>query len=519
MLKAAKIFQNGMILQREKTISVWGMGIPGAEVVVCIQESTGQAIVSENGNWSVKLPPLTASESETLVIRSGEEVLSFEDVAVGEVWLAGGQSNMEFQMRYEKHYRRGEIQKNNSRIRFFDVAEVCFDGQKDAFDYSAHEVWRSADKENVEYFSAVGYYFQSELEKVLDVPVGIIGCNWGGTRSCAWMNPETVEIVGKSWMEDYRNQIKDMDMEDYWMKQLANPMNDRGNLMNEFYEFMLPQTPSAEESMAYMEEHGMGPEQFGDSMTIMPQMIPGCLYEHMIKTVAPFGIRGFIWYQGENDDEEGKQTLYKDMLTGLISDWRELWQDKNLPFILAQLPGFESWLAVEPMHYDIIRQCQQAVAETVDHTYVCSISDAGEQFDIHPKNKKVVGHRMALLAQNYVYGQQVACEAPIFKSAERIDEQILIKFDYVYDGLQIGSAEAVSYGVVDQKLNTIANLKVFVVDEEVEYSAAVEGEKLIINVPNSSGNLLRVEFAGGDWFLVNLYNSAGIPAKPFSVHC
>ncbi len=109
----------------------------------------------------------------------------------------------------------------------------------------------------------------------------------------------------------------------------------------------------------------------------------------------------------------GKNVLYKEMLTGLISDWRTLWGDIKLPFLFVQLPGFRKWLMDETENqYPIIRKCQQQVADTVENAYLCSISDAGEEVDIHPKNKKIVGERLALLAKNYVYHTPCMCEAP-----------------------------------------------------------------------------------------------------------
>ena len=337
MLKTAKIFQNGMTLQRGKEVCVWGQSDSRTTVNVEIQGQRGSSVAGEDGVWSVMIPALQASEGEVMHIFTETEQLQYEDVAIGEVWVAGGQSNMEFWMRYEKHKEEAMKEMPNSRLRFYDVPEVCYDGQLEEFDYSRQAVWRKATNEDLEYFSAVGYYFQKELESALDVPVAIIGCNWGGTVACAWMNPETVKKVGPAWIEDYENQVAKLDMEEYWKKQHGNPMNDRGNMFADpFTEFVLPRTRSEEEVQAFF-------SQFANSMDLqeylsimMPQSIPGSLYEHMVKTIAPYGISGFLWYQGESDDDTpGMNVFYKDMLSGLISDWRTLWRDDTLPFMVV----------------------------------------------------------------------------------------------------------------------------------------------------------------------------------------
>lgn len=180
MLSAASVFQHGMLLQRSIPVAIWGQADPNTIVMASIQKRTASTSVGKDGYWQLELPPRQASENETLLLTSGDEQLVFTDVAVGEVWLAGGQSNMEFHMRYEKHLQQELPSCENNRLRFYDVPKVSFEGQMAAFDYSQVGKWRKASSIDLEWFSAVGYYFQKELAQVLDVPVGIVGCNWGG---------------------------------------------------------------------------------------------------------------------------------------------------------------------------------------------------------------------------------------------------------------------------------------------------------------------------------------------------
>ena len=509
MLQTAKIFQDGMILQRGKRICVWGQSEPETTVTVEIQGQKESTIAKENGEWSVWISKLKASEDEVMHISTETEHLQYKDVAVGEVWVAGGQSNMEFWMRYEKHKEEAMKEMSKNRLRFYDVPEISYDGQIEEFDYSRQAIWRKATNEDLEYFSAVGYYFQKELESALDVPVAIIGCNWGGTVACAWINPETVKRVGPAWMEDYKQQIAKLDMDEYWKKQHHNPMNNRGNMFaDEFTEFVLPKTRSAQEVQAFFAQAANSETLQEYLSVIMPQSIPGSLYEHMVKTIAPYGIHGFLWYQGESDDDHpGMNVFYKDMLSGLISDWRALWKDDALPFLIVQLPGFEKWMDNNrPNEYPIIRQCQQSVVDTVENTYLCSISDAGEQLDIHPKNKKVVGERLALLARKHVYDEDILADAPRVESVTCEKNVVTITWANAGDGIKV-------------KGDVIECLHVFAGEEEKAYTFATEGKKLILNVEQAEEEPLKVKFAKTSWYLVNVYNSADIPAIPFEAEC
>ncbi len=489
------------MLQCEKPVLVWGRSEPGSVISVGIQGKDARAEAGADGSWTAVLPPLHASSSETMVITSGEETAELHNVAVGEVWIAGGQSNMEFYMRYEKHCKEAKRDCTNSRIRFFDVPEVCYDGQSEDFDYSRMGFWRAASPEDLDYFSAVGYYFQKELEAARNVPVGIIGCNWGGTVAAAWMRPETVERVGKPWMDKFRATAEYQDMERYMEEQRANPMNDRGNpFADPFNELVMPRTPDEDEIRELFANIPSGDAYFD---MVFPQDIPGSLYEHMLKTIAPFSVRGFLWYQGESDDIEGFRELYTGMLAGLIGDWRALWGDDALPFLIVQLPGFLKWLDTPPMNdYGVIRRCQQEVCDTVPDTWLCSISDVGEEMDIHPKDKKTVGHRLALLARGHVYGEHILCDAPRAAECRMDDGQIRIAFSNAEGGLYIEGGE-------------LEAMQILCGGAEIPFDSEADDAELILTLKEEPGELLQIRFAQTCWCCVNLYNRAGIPAVPF----
>lgn len=410
---------------------------------------------------------------------------------------------MEFQMRYEKHLSEVKPACSNANIRFFDVPEIAYDGQLEDFDYSRMGFWRKATPEDIEYFTAVGYYFARALETDLHVPVGIVGCNWGGTTASAWMTRESVEQAGKPWMDKYRESISALDMDAYWQRQHTNLLNDRGNpFADPFSEFVMPATRSPQEIAEFFGRMKGQIESFLNDM--LPQQIPGCLYEHMLMTIVPYTVRGVLWYQGESDEENGHADLYASMLTGLIHDWRAAMQDAGLPFLVVQLPGWERWLESVNNDYMTIRECQQQVADTVDNVWLCSISDVGEQFDIHPKNKLTVGERLALLARGYVYGEDILCDAPRGVSATCEGKEIRIAFAGAEGGLEIRGDE-------------LAAMEVICDGKPAEFTAAADGEILVLTLAEECSGQAEVRFAKTAWYLVNLYNKAGIPAVPFTL--
>lgn len=519
MLELAKIFSQGMILQREKTVAVWGRADSGAEVSVRVQGVSAKAAADENGAWTVKLPPLRASLRETLTAESGEERIVVEDVAVGEVWIAGGQSNMEFPLRFEKHRDR-ELTHVDRKLRFYDVPKKYYPEQDKDFDYSKVAVWRMAEGDSLPYFSAVGYYFQKELAEKLDVPVGIVGCNWGGTRSCAWMKEETARSAGPAWVEEWERATRNMDMEKYWEDRRTDPRSSAGNPGTDpFSMFIMPGTPSEEEIAAFyrgmLEEMGISVDENEENpaekleslrASVDAKTKPGILFENMVAETAPYTVRGCIWYQGESDDVPGRQSLYADMLEGLIRDWREAFQDESLPFLQVQLPGWSDWLREENLDYVTIRRCQEEVTDRTEGVHMASISDVGEEKDIHPKDKRTVGHRLALLARHYVYGEELLCEAPRPERTRREGRRITISFRHAGGGLKCTE-------------DYIEALRVSIGGAETAFTAEVQGDELRILLGADVTETVRVDFAKEAWYQVNLFNEADIPAIPFSVEC
>lgn len=500
-MKINQIFQKGMILQRERELKIWGSATPKESICISIQGKKKTVQADEDGNWCACLEPLQTSFSEELIVEGLDERIVLTDVAVGEVWIAAGQSNMEFAMCYEKNFAEALKSCENDNIRFYDVPKISFDGQYEAFDFKSVGFWRKASKDDLKYFSAVGYYFQKELEKTLQVPIGIVGCNWGGTTSSAWMSEESVKKYGYYWYEKYEKQIRDMDMKAYWKEQMTCPMNDTSSMIDDpFTKFIMPRTPSIQEVGEFLASFDMSIDYLGGFQS---QSIPGCLYKHMVKKLAPFVVRGVLWYQGESDDAPGYQGLYENMLSAVIHDWREGFENDELPFLIVQLPGFRQWIDMPNYDWQTIRDCQKNVTKSIANTWLCSISDVGEERDIHPKDKAVVGHRLALLARGHIYGDDIVCDAPEVKNCETTENGVVLSFSNADEGLKL-MGESLQALYIHNK------------DKDVNYIYFIEANRLTLSFDMNKEDV-TICFAQTDFYRVNLCNNAGIPVIPFQI--
>ena len=502
MLKTGMIFQDKMILQRGKEIYIWGTGEAGKEITIEIQGVKSSALIDGNGKWIISLAPLQASEVEKMEIMSGEERIVYNEVAIGEVWLAGGQSNMEFFMKYDKEMPIEQENCENPRIRFFDYPEVSYEGQLEDADYSQFGIWRDCNKENLPYYSAVGYYFAKQLEENLKVPVGIVGCNWGGTTGCSWLDVKYLQgNEGKAWLDDYDKAVENIDLEEYNTKYMKNPMNFKTNPL--------------EDKMADLFMFGMPPGELekivagfaaGSENEFIPEIgpkyekRPGGLYEVMLKKIAPYAVKGFIWYQGESDDE--KAEIYRTVFSSMIRCWRDLWKEE-LPFLFVQLAPFRKWLDCVGSRYTELRAQQEWVSEHVAGTGMAVITDVGMECDIHPKFKRPVGERLALLARGKVYSEDILCEAPKLISAKLENGKLILEFANAEGGLILKGSNVNALEILRDN------------DKVTEYVCTVLDTKLILESNIFKlGRSIEVSLACAEYYEVNLYSKAGIPARP-----
>ncbi len=503
VLKAAMVFGNNMVLQRQKKINVWGTGSPGRPISCILKGKKTEVVhgvIESDGSWMLSLPPFEAERDAELIITDGSETLSYSNIGIGEVWLAGGQSNMEYYLRFDAERESVFEGEMNPDIRFFDAPKVSFEGQLEMHDYSRFGFWRGCTKEDLPYFSAVGYYFADNLHQELDIPIGIVGCSWGGTPACAWMDPAYLEDnEGKAWLEAYEAAIKDLDVEAYKTEFISNPVTDRSDpFRDETANRMMFPGFSREEQLEFIQNMLTG-EQPGLNL---PQPgpywenRPGGLYETMLKKLAPYTVRGVIWYQGESDEE--KSGLYGTVFSKLIECWRDLWSDR-LPFLFVQLAPFGEWMKNLPE----VREQQELVAKTIPDTWMISSSDVGMEWDIHPKVKKPIGTRLALLARGHIYGEELMCDPPEFLSAARVPGGIEINFRHA-DGLHVKGDAVNALSIIYPDGTELAPAEAAVVKDQLW----IKGE-----FPER----IKISFARRGYYEVNVYNKRDNPLKPFEV--
>lgn len=549
-MRLARVFGDYMVLQRRMPVRIWGVSNEERTIEVKIN---GQRICEAQlpmGEFSFYIPPQEAAENVTLEIGA----VCLNHVDIGEVWIAGGQSNMEFMLQYTKDGEEEIAHASDEHLRMYTVGQYSYEGEREA----GYKAWNPWDKwypytaDTAKEMSATAVYFAKELRKK-GIPVGILSCNWGGTSASAWIDKGYLlqDTQLKTYVDDFEALTAALDMERFYaIKKIVRPAM-ASQTTKKMMSAMLKNTfkPGEMEKMmaAGQRQQGNGqmPEEAAkiakipiqDLMAVGPgdPNEPGALYEYMVKEVLGYSVKGVIWYQGESD--EGKADIYARLFTALISCWRNAWKERNaaverLPFLFVQLAPYGMWRGSTGEKYPVLRSQQELVAKNVEDVYMTSISDIGNIYDIHPKVKAPVGYRLALLAEKYVYADtdmgepDILADAPEAVKMEKEADKVRILFqngeglykkemDFAsYNGF---AAEEIAESLLPPVLDGVNGLRVLADGVEVtEARCVAEEEALCICSEAFSGaGEIRVEFAQTGFYQVNLYNKAGIPAKPF----
>lgn len=474
-VRLPNLFTDHMVLQRGQPVKVWGWARPGEKVTVNFRRQRVTAKTDADGRWLAKLRSEKAGGPDVLTV-AGENSITINDVLVGEVWVASGQSNMEWPLKASFEATPDITNAANPQIRLFTVPKLKLDEPTN----NVNSAWQHCEPATVPGFSAVAYYFARDLQKALNVPVGIIHTSWGGSPAEVWMSERALA---------------------------ANP---------ELKSEILDPYPGAHQrfllSVKQWEQEKANAEKAGKAFTKRRPSggwRPTELYNGMIAPLIPYTIKGAIWYQGESNASQAWQ--YRTLFQEMIRNWRKDWGQGDFTFLAVQLapwdkgrkrsleeitaaPGDSDWAE--------LREAQNFAAEQLKKVGVVVITDLGDKDDIHPKKKQPVGARLALAARGIAYGEKLVWSGPTFKKLRVKDGKAIVTFASVDGGIEARGGALTGFAICGEN------------NRWRWAHAEIVGDTVVLSHPEIDLPV-AVRYGWADYPVVNLFNREGLPASPF----
>lgn len=466
-LQLSALYTDGMVLQREMPLDIHGMANAWQKIVVSFAGQRHETMANNRGEWNVVLEPLQAARHQVLTIEAGKEKRVFTDVAVGEVWLCSGQSNMAFMLQQAATAKMDVPCAADSDLRFYDMKAnwqtydvawpVSAVDSLNHLQYFAPTTWRSSAPETASRFSAVAYYFGRMLRDSLQVPVGLVCNAVGGAPIEAWIDRNTLETRFPAILNDWLHN----DFIQKWVRERAakNLANTQPSSARHPYE-------------------------------------PCYLYESGIMPLQQYGVRGVLWYQGESNAHNVE--AHEELFPLLVDSWRSNWKNSEMPFYFVQLSSLDrpSWTWFRDSQLRLMRQ--------IPNTGMAVSSDVGDSLDVHPTHKLEVGERLGRWALCKTYNKKVLPSGPLFSKAWRESNVAVVAFDYA-DTLMTSDG---------------GNLRCFEIAEVdgLFYPATAE---IVGNCVRLTSDKVRiphfVRYAWQPYTRANLVNADRLPASTFRV--
>ncbi|BCU78576.1 9-O-acetylesterase [Luteolibacter sp. LG18] len=513
-----------MVLQQGADIPVWGWAAPGEKVWVSLAGNQKAATADTAGNWQVRFSPMKITREPVTLTVKGDNTVEFTDVLIGEVWLASGQSNMEFGIQKDADGPENIRSATDPQIRMFfvpwatalepqsNLAATPPDSLNGKWQICSPQVMSAQWAWNG--FSAVGYYFARDLRKATGLPVGMIASYKGGTPAEAWTS-----VGGLKQDPTLAHHVEEHEklVAEYPAKNAAFPaLKAEADRQRKAAESEWKQ--AVEQAKA-----GGMPEPKRPQIPNPPEPNggfsgPGNNFNAMISPLIPYAIKGVIWYQGEsNADNMEEAKEYVRLFPRLITDWREHWAQGDFPFLYVQLASFKPHppTAVEEAPWPVLREAQLKTLR-LPKTGMASAVDVGDANDIHPVHKRSVGERLAMAARQIAYGEQTVAAGPMYEAMERTGDQIRISFKK-QPGNQptIGVPPWIAGG--SKPLPTTSLMGFAIAGEDRKFVAAdarIQGDSIILSSPEVKLPVaVRYNWATNP--SGNLYNPEGLPASPF----
>lgn len=436
------IIGDNMVLQRESSVPLWGTALKTGVVTVVTSwnKKSYKTKVGLDGKWNLYVTTPAAGGPYTISFSDGQ-LSTLKNILVGEVWVCSGQSNMEMPLKgfpNQPILNSNEIAANaeNPNVRLFTLKRAISRVPID----SATGSWVESDAATAKEFSAVAFQFAQMLQEKLKVPVGVINTSWGGTPIQSWMNESSLK---------------------------------------DFPQMKLP-VP-------------------GDTAKLQPN-VPTSLYNAMIHPIIGYGLKGFLWYQGESN--VSNHAIYEKMMQSMVSGWRKMWKNDSLSFYFVQIAPY-TYGADTARRSAYQREAQLAAASSIPNAGMAVTMDVGTQRGIHPPDKTAVSKRLLYLALAKTYNKKgVTFSGPVYKSMKKEGDKITVQFSYADVGLTANGKELSTFEIAGaDRIFHPATAKI------VAGGVMVQSD----NVKDP----VAVRYAFKDWVMGDLYNNEGLPASSF----
>ncbi|NQZ56285.1 MAG: 9-O-acetylesterase [Lentisphaeraceae bacterium] len=514
-IQLPSLFKHGAILQRDTQVPVWGWTAQNTDVSVSFKGQKKSTRSDSRGKWMIRLDPMKASsEGAVMKIQTVSESTSIKDILVGEVWLCGGQSNMDFTLKsislevinpkyqpiadYIKNEMATAVDPLLRRIKV-SRSHSAF-GQIDNFNVS----WQEVGPKGTAHFSATAYFFARELRRKLNIPIGIINCSWSGTRIEPWIP-----------LQAFKSNKK---LKCYYEKEILSLKRDLAQ-----YDALTEEITFGDKMIAW-EENQQKAKADGTRVPPQPALkidpldsnkIPSTLYNGMIHSLIPYALKGAIWYQGESN-ERYFADQYKERFSALINGWRQAWGQQKFYFFWCQLASYRK-ASKKPLNnngWATICDQQRLTLELPD-TGMAVLNDIGDEIDIHPENKIDAGKRLSLWALKKAYNQHLVHSGPLYESSKVHGNKIIVNFTNVGSGLMVATknlmepARASTDALKCFQMRGADNIWRWA-DAKISGSNTVEVSHQEITHPQE----VRYAWASNPEG-ANLYNKEGLPASLF----
>jgi len=475
------VIGSSMVLQQKQAVPIWGKADPGESVTVTFAGRKKTVIAGADGNWRVDLVKFDASSTTQTMTIAGKNTIALKDILIGEVWLVAGQSNMQRLLRETENGNAVQASASHSNIRLFNVSrEAAFKKKEGKLGE-----WAACTPDSLKEFSAAGYYFGVEMQRELQVPIGLINSSYGGSQAEAWTPVK------------YLNASPDLKPT---VERTAIWAAEREQVRISYAEAIKKWREDSDKARASGARPSPSP---GVPDALRDYRIASSIYDGMIEPLIPFAIRGAIWYQGESNEARAEQ--YSILLPTMIRAWRESWGIADMPFGIIQLPNYRQPKAdPEESAWSFLRESQRRTAATFPNTGLIVIIDIGEASDIHPKNKLDVGKRMARWALKDVYGRKLV-NAPVLIRADEKDSKVILTYDDVGTGLRIRSGDKLEEFAIAGE-----DKKWYWAEAKIVGKNRVEVSSPQVKLPKA----VRYAFNSNPRN-PNLTNDSGLPASPF----